>query len=260
MSMKSLANTEFWEKNFYSCNKTENEKCWDDSVYANKKIHSILNKYLPKGDKYKVLEIGCYPGSKLIFLKKKFGYSIYGVEINKQFVKETKANLKRFNIKGKIIHSDFFSRSFLKKNRLKFNILLDYGFIEHFENFEKIINNYSSLLKKKGYLIIIIPNFSGLYKFFVSKKLLKAHNLKIMNKDFFEKEISRRFNKLFCNYVGGVYTDSSKESNVNLILNNRGISKILVLAFNFFNKIMNFVPVIESKLLSPHLMYIGMKK
>jgi len=249
----------FWI-NEYAKNKKSGNVFWDDSVYANRKIHSLLNKHLLKGSKYKILEVGCYPGSKLMFFKKHFNYSIYGVELIKKSVEKTKANLKKFGIKGNIIHSDFFDKSFLKKHKSYFNVILDYGFSEHFENFDEIVSNYSKLLKKTGHVIIIIPNLGGVYKKLISKNLLKKHNLDIMNISLFEKIINTKFNKLFCGYVGSLYTDSSQESNIPLLINNKFIGKFLLKLFKLLNKTMIYLKPKESRMFSPYLMYVGRKK
>lgn len=259
-SAESLAKKEFWEKEFVSDNKTKTDKYWDNSVYANKKLQLLLKKYLPKGKKYKILEVGCYPGSKLIFFKKSFDYSIYGVEFVKNACTKTRENLKKFNVKGKIICSNFLNESFLKEYKSKFDIIFDFGFCEHFKNFNEIVKDYSDLLKKRGYLIIIMPNFKGLYKLFASKGLLKVHNLNIMNLKIIEQTTSKYFNKLFCKYVGKMYTDSAKESNMNLFIKNESLRNIFLLLFICLNKIMDYLPVMESKILSPYIAYFGQKK
>lgn len=256
----SLTKKDSWEKEFISDNKTETEKYWDDSIYANRKLHLLLKKYLPKGKKYKILEVGCYPGSKLIFFKKNFNYSIYGVELVKKGCIKTKENLKRFNVKGKIICSNFFDEFFLKKYKSKFDIIFDFGFCEHFKNFEVVAKNYSDLLRKRGYLVIIMPNLRGVYKLFASKELLKTHNLNIMDLKTIEQTTRKYFNKLFCKYVGGMYTDSAKESNINTLIKNERLRNFFLFLFIHLNKIMDYIPVIESKILSPYLVYIGQKK
>jgi len=258
-SVKSFAKKDFWEKEFVSDNKEGLEKSWDNSVYANRKLHLLLKKYLPKGKNYKILEVGCYPGSKLIFFKKNFDYSIYGVEFVKKACIKTRDNLEKFNVKGKIICSDFFNESFLKKYKLKFDIILDFGFCEHFKNFNEIIKNYSDLLRKRGYLIIIMPNFGGLYKLFASKELIRLHNLNIMNLKTIEQVTSRYFKKLFCKYVGGMYTDSSEESNIGMLIKNKSLRNFFLFLFICLNKIMNYIPIMESKILSPYIVYFGQK-
>jgi len=258
-SAKSLVKNDFWEKEFISDDKTAIEKYWDDSIYANKKLQDLLKKYLPNGSKYNFLEVGCYPGSKLIFFKKNFNYSIYGVELIKDGCVKTRENLKRFNIKGEIVCADFFEESFLKKYKSKLDVIFDFGFCEHFKNFDVVVKNYSELLKKGGYLAIAIPNLRGAYKSIVSKSLLKKHNLNIMDLKKIQQESGKYFNKLFCGYVGGIYTDSAKGSNVNGIKNKR-IKAFFLFLFICLNKIMNHIPVIESKTLSPYVVYIGQKK
>ena len=91
----------------------------------------------------------------------------------------------------------------------------------------------------------------------MSKNLIKKHNLEIMNILVFEKIINKKFKKLFCGYLGCLYTDSSEESNINLILNNKFISKLLIFLFKYLNKIMIYLPLVESKMFSPYLIYIG---
>jgi len=256
-NVNSFADNDFWKYKFRSDSKMKQSDYWVDSVYANKKIHSLLDKHLPKGSDYKALEVGCYPGSKLIYLKKHFGYSLYGVELIKKLALETMLNLKRVNIDGAIIHSDFFDKRFLEKYRSGFDILLDYGFSEHFSNFDDIIDNYAKLLKENGKVVIIIPNLLGIYQKFFSPAMLKRHNLAIMDKKIFESTANRKFKKLFCDYIGGFYTDSSAESNISLIIDNKFLRNFFLFIFKYLNKIMNYLPIVESRLFSPYLIYIG---
>jgi SAM-dependent methyltransferase len=252
-----FAEKDFWRDEY---SKKIGRMLWDNSVYANKKIHSLLYKYLPKNDKFKILEIGCYPGSKLIFFKNKFDYSVYGVEMIKSSAERTKLNLKKYGVNGEIIHSDFFDKSFLENYLSYFDVILDFGFSEHFEDFDNIIQNYSKLLKPKRYVVIIIPNIGGIYKKCMPADLIKKHNLNIMNISTFEKAINKKFEKLFCGYVGGLYSDSSDESNLGLIIKNKHIRKLIIRLFKMLNKTMIHCKPPETKLFSPYLIYIGIKK
>ena len=182
------------------------------------------------------------------------------MELIKKSVERTLSNLNGAELKGKVIHSDFFDESFLKNYSSYFNILFDYGFSEHFKNFDNVIENYSKLLKSGGYLVIIIPNLEGIYKKFMSKNLLEKHNLKIMNLSVFERTINQKFKKLFCDYVGGIYSDSSEESNIALLVQNESTRKFLLKLFKMLNKVMIYCEPFESKTFSPYLVYIGRKR
>ncbi len=71
----------------------------------------------------------------------------------------------------------------------QYDYVFSLGFIEHFENYEGILDKHLNYLKPGGRLLIMIPNkryFRKIYGYFVDYENLKAHNLKCMNLKTFD--------------------------------------------------------------------------
>ncbi|MBU3925552.1 class I SAM-dependent methyltransferase [Patescibacteria group bacterium] len=234
------------------------KKYW--SEHGAQKIHSILfedifQKYFEFNPKLECIEIGCVPGNFLIFLHKKFGYKIHGIDYVEGMEKILKKNFELNNIKNyNIYNSDF---RIFKQEKL-FDIVLSIGFIEHFSDYKKIIEKHISLLKKDGILFISLPNFRYgqylLHRLFDNKNL-KKHNLKAMNPKII-KEIFKK-NNLEIIYSG--YYKSFKFWVENIENRNFFIKKIIVLIIligQFFFKYIN----IPNKYFSPFIICIAKKK
>ncbi len=146
------------------------------------------------------LEIGCVPGTFLAYICKKFGYFPEGIDFDKKTIEITSQTLKNNGLNDFKIYQEDFNKWEAKK---RYDLVCSFGFVEHFNNPKEIIKKHLKLLKKRGTLIIEIPNLSGLTGFFyrlVDKPTLKKHNVDIMNLDFF-KEVAKE-NNLKINYLG----------------------------------------------------------
>jgi SAM-dependent methyltransferase len=118
-------------------------------------------------------------------------------------VQKTRDNLKYHNIVGKIYKTELLKFTPFEK----YDVVLSLGLIEHFKEVDNVIEKHFSLLKPGGKLILGIPNFKSinfLIQKYMDANLLAKHNLRIMNKDFFEN-LTRVFpvKKIFVDYVGG---------------------------------------------------------
>ena len=113
--------------------------------------------------------------------------------------------LKKNDFKiGNFIKDDIFNINQDKK----YDIVFSSGFIEHFINFEEVINIHSKLVKIGGHIFITVPNFSGI----IQKKLhtifdienLEKHYLPSMNPikwvDILKKQ---NFKIIDSGYLGG---------------------------------------------------------
>ncbi len=150
----------------------------------------IWGKYLPNSEKSICLEIGCVPGRALIYLNKKYKYQILGVDYSKH-LPLTEENLRTAGVLNfKLFNEDFLAFS----SEIKADIVLSIGFIEHFLNFEEVLDKHIKHLNPSGTIIIVIPNFrffQYLLHSLFDREILKNHVLKIMNPrilyDFFKR-------------------------------------------------------------------------
>ena len=114
-----------------------------------------VKNYLNKKDKNKkILEIGCSHGS-FLYLAKKFGCKVYGLEIN---------NYLRNHLNKKMKIKCFKTLNEIKKIKLKFSkIFLFYSF-EYFFDIKNELNLIKNLLEPKGQIILITPNKNDVLK------------------------------------------------------------------------------------------------
>jgi FkbM family methyltransferase len=144
----------------------------------------ILDRHLPVNPDFTCVEIGAYPGTNLCYLAKRFQY--YPVAIDFSDYCEHTEQLLSFNkIRDfKVIRQDIF-----EPIDMKFDVVTSFGFIEHFEDYEAVIDRHFQLLNPGGYVVISCPylnNFQGMLRKLVYKEdklheVLSSHNLRAMD-------------------------------------------------------------------------------
>ncbi len=232
--------------------------------YSNHVLSELYLKYLPKSPDLKIIEIGCAPGKYLINFHKQFGYMPYGVEYSEEGCSITKNNFLKAGINPEnIIKADFFDDSFQLQNQKKYDLVFSRGFIEHFDDVDKVIDNHIKLLKDGGYLIVSIPNIRGINYSILklsNRNSLITHNFSIMDKKVFRKLFENRdLNFIYCNYIGtfsfGLFNTNKKWKyylwRISLIIQ-RPFDFILRVVFGGYH--------IKNKYTSPYLIFIGRKK
>ena len=144
-------------------------------------FEDLFVKYLKKDSSEKVaLDIGCFPGDKLVYLNKTFGYSVEGIDYTGDFEKmKSHMNINSVS-KFKLYNEDFLTW----KSKKRYDLVCSFGFVEHFDNYEEIIDKHVNLLKRDGILFITLPNFryfQFILRYLLDKKNLELHNLEMMN-------------------------------------------------------------------------------
>jgi len=131
-----------------------------------------------------IIEIGGYPGRYLAYLADKYNLIPTSLDFNsdRTMIEES---MEVFNIKEyEIIQADIFKHQANKK----YDIVISNGFIEHFENYQEVLNIHLNYLKDGGTALIMIPNmkyYINFYKLMVDKQNLSIHNLKCMELNTF---------------------------------------------------------------------------
>jgi phenylacetate-coenzyme A ligase PaaK-like adenylate-forming protein/2-polyprenyl-3-methyl-5-hydroxy-6-metoxy-1,4-benzoquinol methylase/glycosyltransferase involved in cell wall biosynthesis len=181
-----LTDREYWDR--------ERKKEFEPWEVKETQFSHILEKYLPENDKFSCVEIGAYPGANLCYLAKRFKYYPVAIEYSEHCDHIEK--LLRFNgiEKFKVLKQDFF-----EPVNMKFDVVTSFGFVEHFENYEEVIDRHVELLKPGGYLVMSCPyldNFQGKLRELVYteeklQQVLSSHNLRIMNLDEIKRVLSK---------------------------------------------------------------------
>lgn len=199
--MSRLTTQSYWE-NYY-----------DNSVTERNQIQKIVSEY----DKYwelliqnnqvsppkTIIEIGGYPGRYLAYLGDRYNLVPTSLDFNSDKAKIEEV-MHVFDVKDfEVIQADIFTHIPIKE----YDIVFSNGFIEHFENFDEVLDKHIPFVKDGGTLLVMVPNkrwFRKWYGFLVDYKNLKAHNLKSMKKSVFV-DFGKRNNLelLTLEYFGG---------------------------------------------------------
>jgi len=226
----------------------------------------IYKKYMPKTKGAKVLEVGSAPGYNLVRLSQTFDFIPFGIEYSDSGVELNRSIFISHNLNpDNVIQADFLSDEFHKQYKRYFDIVISAGFIEHFTDVEDIIEKHINLLTKGGYLIVSIPNLRGvnyiLQWVFQRKILLSMVDINIMQKGEFLKMFDKEcLLTLFCDYYGtfnfGLF-NTKRNSPLRFVLT---FCMILQLILNLVFRLLFRNKGVESRLFSPYLIFIGIKK
>ena len=167
-------------------------------------ILNVFDQYLPKDSKLSVLEIGGAPGQFLVYMYKNYNYKICSLDFSKKGCEKTRENFNILNIQGEVLNYDLFDDTHVLG---QFDIVYSLGFIEHFSDLRNVVSKHLKLVKPNGILLLGVPNFSGINKWFLKRldpQDVAKHNLNTMdleNWTRFEKEFC--LETIFKGYVGG---------------------------------------------------------
>ena len=199
--MSRLTTQSYWE-NYY-----------DNSTVERDKIQKIVSEF----DEYwelliqnnnanppkTIIEIGGYPGRYLAYVSNKYNLVPTSLDFNSDKTKIEEV-MQAFEIPNfKIIQADIFEHEPTEKQ----DVVISIGFIEHFEQFDAVLDKHVNYLNQGGTLLVMVPNkkwFRKWYGYLVDYKNLKAHNLKSMKKSVFI-DFGKRNNLELLNleYYGG---------------------------------------------------------
>lgn len=148
-------------------------------------------------------EVGCAPGKWLAFMSRTFGMRVSGIEYSKAGMQAT---LRNFGLLGlpvdTILTGDFFQVA----PQAQFDLVMSYGFIEHFNDSDAVVERHLHWLKPGGTLVLGVPNFNGVYRpiqHALDPSILDKHNLGIMNLDYFRALAERLSLRLdYLGYIG----------------------------------------------------------
>ena len=258
MSADKLTDKDFWDEYWQKYQLPLEIKKTEKNPYLNE-ILKKFEKYLPKNEGLSVLEIGGSPGQYLAYLHRNFAYSIACMDYSPIGCQKTRENFALLGIDGQVHEADLFKE---KSTIPQFDIVYSLGLIEHFTDFDQVIEKHLEYIKPGGMLVLGAPNFLGINHFFLKRlapELLAKHNLKNMDLDNW-KHLENTFNlkKVFVGYVGGFHPSlfnrqESKTLVSSLLL---VLAKLLVVIFKtHFKKLRQY----NSKFFSGYLMGIYVK-
>ena len=182
-----------------------------DKLYQGKKPYGVSKKdqiakwivsQLPVKERGRALEVGCFPGRYLPTIGI-LGYQLNGVDMQAG-VSELPEWLATQGYKvGEFVKADFFEWSPDKA----FDLVFSLGFVEHFENWEVVIERHLELVAPNGLIMLEAPNFLGAFQNWFHRTFdadnLAMHHVPAMD-PFQWAEVVRRhgFEVMFCGFFG----------------------------------------------------------
>ncbi|MFA5553080.1 MAG: methyltransferase domain-containing protein [Phycisphaerae bacterium] len=275
--MAKLSNKQYWDSLYKqkstSVGPTKQKKSIDELListcfrnYADYLLwEHIYPRFLCDKKGAKVVEIGSAPGSELVRLHKVFGLDPYGIEYSESGAALNRSIFIRNVIDPtNVINADFLAGEIDKQFESYFDIVISRGFIEHFDDPKRVIAKHINLLKTGGLLIISIPNLRGfnyIMQYLFQHSALKIHNIDIMKKNEFAKLFDdERLSTRYCEYYGtlnfNLYAAKKKTFGWLILIP----FKIIQLLLNAMFRVLLRKRGAESKIFSPYLIYIGVKK
>lgn len=219
-------------------------------------FQSIINEYDLQGKK--ILEVGCANSQWLPYFAKEYNLEIYGLDYSNIGCENSKNILNTEGVDGEIVCADLFEppNSFIEK----FDIVISFGVIEHFENTEYVVESIAKMLKPGGVMVTFIPNMNGLPGFIqkkVSKEIYDIHVPLDLAQlvDAHEKAgISMGKANYFLFFNMGIINFA--HSKFKFIY--YGLILLSIYIFGFLSKIN--IKLKENKVTSPYLFYYGEKE
>jgi len=201
-----ITEKQFWD-NFWGDIKLPvkvDYKFKNDRVIAN-----LIKKFIPiNHESETMIEIGCAPGKWLVFFNKELNYKVIGLEYLESAAQKTRDNLVLSEVSNfEIINADFFDY----KKPEQYNVVCSLGFVEHFTDWESVLDKHIEMCQRLGYIVIGFPCFKGINYYlqkildkYIDQPLIPSHNLKIMDLKTVKKYVDEcNVDLLFLNYIGG---------------------------------------------------------
>jgi 2-polyprenyl-3-methyl-5-hydroxy-6-metoxy-1,4-benzoquinol methylase len=138
-------------------------RCNTRKSYNYRVTMDFIDKSIQEGCYKTFMEIGCGSSGWLPYFAKKYNLLVSGLDYSEIGCRLAEENLKMQNIRyDEIICKDIFEPNCT--NGKKYDIVISFGMIEHFNNTEDVIRILKSMVNPNGILITIVPNINGLGK------------------------------------------------------------------------------------------------
>ena len=241
--IKELTSESYWRKYWKSKLNIDKSIIGPDLLF-----HDILEKYIPKSDAIRFLEVGGYPGLWAIYFAKFWGADAALVDryADRDVIKSLGLVNGINNID--VIEGDIFQLSIDKK----FNVVMSAGFIEHFSDASLVVAKHIDFLEDDGILVLTVPNFlglNGLLQKIFDRETYNTHYLDVMYAKRLQRIVSSKGMQI--SYIGYYGKFAIWLENINTR------SVWLGRAFYIANTIGKLLVRFESRLFSPYLVVVA---
>lgn len=167
------------------------DKSWWDHYYARAEpidletddaelnFRDVFERHLVRDPERSVLEIGCANGRYLSYLHRRFDYEPHGLDFS-DGIELTAQAFARAGLARPTLHkADLFEWD----PGRKYDVVCSFGFVEHFEDLDRVIALHADLVAPRGTLIITMPHFAHaqyLLHWLLDRENLDRHNVESM--------------------------------------------------------------------------------
>ena len=146
--------------------------------YEVRRFHQLFQQLFTGYDtsSMELVEVGCAQSVYLPYFAKHFGFKVTGIDRSEIGCERARAILEREGVKGEVYCADFFSVPAQLIGR--FDVLISFGVLEHFEETAEAVRALAKLLKPGGRMFNDIPNFTGVlgkYQKLLDSEMYNAH-------------------------------------------------------------------------------------
>jgi cyclopropane fatty-acyl-phospholipid synthase-like methyltransferase len=154
----------FWDKQWATESIPRPVDPTDESVRntVRRAFHAYFSQYLDRMRKkpdVALLEVGCARSIWLPYFAHEFGFHVTGIDYSETGCAKSREILVAQHVSGTVVLQDMFLPSPDLIGR--FDIVVSFGLIEHFEDSAKAVRALAAFLKPGGVMITNIPNVRG---------------------------------------------------------------------------------------------------
>lgn len=153
----------------------------DTSRHNTKAIIDFLDSVLKDAGAKTLMEIGCAASGWLPYFRKRYGYRVSGLDYSETGCAMARENMRLLGLEyEEIICADMFAWEPGKK----YDIILSFGVIEHFNSQDELIKTMVAHLNEGGILITVVPNLRGMMGFISRTLFPEVHKIhKVLSRE-----------------------------------------------------------------------------
>ncbi|MBX3486374.1 MAG: class I SAM-dependent methyltransferase [Candidatus Paracaedibacteraceae bacterium] len=202
MTQNDKAGNDYWDHNWSQTDFPQLFDPNDHSLdnYVNLQLHEYFQKLINGRKEFSVLEIGCANSIWPIYFHRYFNADVYGLDYSKVGSEKSRNLLKYYHVPGKIYCENLFSPP--TELLEKFDLVVSFGVVEHFEDTAHCLKSCSAFVKPGGLLLTLIPNIPSIIGFiqkFVDKEVYDVH-VPLTKKNMIDAHQSATLELEHCDY------------------------------------------------------------
>jgi len=153
----------------------------------------------------RLLEVGCADSYWLPYFAKRYAAQVYGLDYSFIGCQQANEQLARRAVEGSLICGDFFE--FSTPPREHFDVVISFGFIEHFPDPSVILQRMHGMLRPGGVNVAIVPNFTTIFGWLqraINRRVYEGHVIMGPN-DLCDYARRAGYSSIQTGYTGGAW-------------------------------------------------------